>query len=122
MTVHNQSKAADGNAVKLVYILNLMGWITGGVTWIIGLIIAHLKVGDAIGSERSHLIYQIRTYWTELALAVIGFMTIWFLVGLFVWALLLVWSLARNIKGLLLALEGYGVANPRSWGVAVKDY
>ncbi|UTW55135.1 hypothetical protein [Kordiimonas sp. SCSIO 12610] len=120
MTDFHQTKTADGNAVKLVYILNLLGWFTG-ITWVLGLIIAHLKVGDATGAERSHLIYQIRTYWTELILAVIGFITMFILIGFAIWGLLLIWSLARNITGLLLAIDGYGVGNPRSWGIAIKD-
>lgn len=121
MTFYNQSKAADGNAVKLVYILNLLGWFTG-ITWVIGLIIAHIKVVDAVGAERSHLVYQIRTYWTELIVGIISVLTMFILIGFLIGGLLLIWSLARNIRGLVLALEGHGVANPRSWGIAVKDY
>jgi uncharacterized membrane protein len=117
----NQIKTTDGSTVKLVYILNLLGWFTSGLTWVIGLVIAHLKVGEAAGAERSHLIYQIRTYWTELALAIAGFIFLFIGIGFLIWIVLLIWSLARNIKGLLLALDGHGVANPRSWGIAVQD-
>ena len=119
---YNHTKTTNGGTVKLVYILNLLGWFTGGLTWVIGLVIAHLKVGEAVGAERSHLIYQIRTHWSELAVSRIGFVFLFIGIGLLIWGALLIWALLRNIKGLLLALEGYGVANPRSWGIAVKDH
>ena len=97
-----------------VYVLYLLGYITG-ITAIIGVVIAYIQADSADAPVKSHYIFQIRTF-------VIGF--IYFLVGLLLlniavgaliilWAL--VWSLIRNVKGLLALNRNDPIANPESW-------
>ena len=94
-----------------VYVLYLLGYITG-ITAIIGVVIAYIQADSADAPVKSHYIFQIRTF-------VIGF--IYFLVGLLLlniavgaliilWAL--VWSLIRNVKGLLALNRNDPIANP----------
>ena len=97
-----------------VYVLYLLGYITG-ITAIIGVVIAYIQADSADAPVKSHYIFQIRTF-------VIGF--IYFLVGLLLlniavgaliilWAL--VWSLIRNVRGLLALNRNDPIANPESW-------
>jgi uncharacterized membrane protein len=111
------SKDIVRNAVELVYSDGnacLLGYITG-ITAIIGVVIAYIQADSADAPVKSHYIFQIRTF-------VIGF--IYFLVGLLLlniavgaliilWAL--VWSLIRNVKGLLALNRNDPIANPESW-------
>jgi uncharacterized membrane protein len=67
-----------------------------GITALIGVIIAHMKVDDTDPVLRSHYQFQIRTFW----------------IGLLWW---FVWSLIRIVKGFLLVTEHKPIVNPRSW-------
>ncbi len=97
-----------------VYVLYLLGYITG-ITAIIAVVIAYIQVDSANAPVKSHYTFQMRTF-------VIGF--IYFLAGLLLlhlavgaliifWAL--VWSLVRNVKGLLALNRNDPIANPKSW-------
>ena len=49
--------------VKLVYILYLVGLLTGGLTFIIGAVIAYMNKDDAEEWLQSHYRFQVRTFW-----------------------------------------------------------
>src|SRR5205823_9746562 len=56
---------SDINLALIVYILYCVGYFTG-VTALIGVIIAHVKVDEADPVLRSHYQFQIRTFWIGL--------------------------------------------------------
>jgi uncharacterized membrane protein len=99
----------------IVYILYLVGYLTGGVIWLIGVIIAHVQIGHADPVLASHYRFQIRTFWIGLAYMIAGFLLMFILIGFVIWGWLFLWSLVRNIKGLLLLNEGRPINNPGSW-------
>jgi uncharacterized membrane protein len=99
----------------IVYVLYLIGYLTGGLTWIVGIIMAHVQVGHADPMLASHYRFQIRTFWIGLLYMVVGFVLMFVLIGFAVWVWLFVWSLVRNIKGLLQLNEGRPINNPGSW-------
>ena len=98
----------------IVYLLYFAGYFTG-LTHIIGVIIAHVQVGDADALARSHFRFQIRTFWIGLLYVVIGAALFVVVVGIFVLLWWFVWSLVRNIKGILALNEGRPIADPDSW-------
>jgi uncharacterized membrane protein len=97
-----------------VYILNLVAYVTG-ITAFIGVIIAHVQVGHAGPMLASHYRFQIRTFWIGLLYVVVGSILSFVLIGFLVLFWWFVWSIVRNIKGLLLLNENRPIADPGSW-------
>ena len=98
----------------VVYLLYGVGYFTG-ISALIGVIVAHVKVADADSVLQSHYRFQIRTFWIGFLYLVLAVPLTMVLIGipLFVWWF--VWSLVRIIKGFLLINEHKPVANPESW-------
>jgi len=98
----------------IVYILYFAAYFTG-ITALIGVIIAHLQVKGADPMLATHYRFQIRTFWIGLLYAVVGALLTWILIGFLVLLWLFVWSLIRNVKGVLALNEQKPIANPGSW-------
>jgi len=98
----------------IVYILYFAAYVVG-ITALIGVIIAHVQVGTAEPLLASHYRFQIRTFWIGLLYLVVGFILVWVLIGFLVLLWWFVWSLVRNIKGVLALNENQPIANPGSW-------
>jgi uncharacterized membrane protein len=98
----------------IVYILYFVAYFTG-LTAIIGVIIAHVQVGSAEPVLATHYRFQIRTFWIGLLYGIIGVALSWILIGFLVLLWLFVWSLIRNVKGVLALNENRPIPNPASW-------
>jgi len=105
----------DKGFVLAVYILYLVGFVTGGAATLVGLIIAYLKSSTADETLRTHFQFQIRTFWIGLLYGLISALLCLVIIGFFLLLALAVWILVRCIKGLMLLNEGRPIANPRSW-------
>jgi uncharacterized membrane protein len=115
LSYENQRPVVSDNVLAIaVYVLYLAGYFTG-VSALIGVIIAHVKVEDTDAVLRSHYQFQIRTFWIGLLYLAIGIPLSVVLIGfpLLVWWL--VWSLMRIIKGIIAINESKPIANPMSW-------
>ena len=105
----------SGNFVVIVvYLLYFVGYSTG-ISALIGVIIAHMKVDDTDPVLRSHYRFQIRTFWIGLLYLAIGIPLCVVLIGFPILAWWFIWSLIRIVKGILLVIEHKPIANPRSW-------
>ena len=98
----------------IVYVLYFAAYVVG-VTSLIGVIIAHVQVGSAEPMLASHYRFQIRTFWIGLLYLVVGGILVWVLVGFLVLLWWFVWSIVRNVKGVLALNENRPIANPGSW-------
>jgi uncharacterized membrane protein len=105
---------ADHTLAVVVYLLYCGGYFTG-ISALIGVIIAHLKVDDTDPVLRSHYRFQIRTFWIGLLYLAIGFPLCLVLIGFPILAWWFIWSLIRIVKGILLATEHKPIVNPGSW-------
>jgi uncharacterized membrane protein len=105
---------SDNTLAVGIYLLYIAGYFTG-ITALIGVIIAHVKVDDTDPVLRSHYQFQIRTFWVGLLYNLIGIPLCLVLIGFPLLAWWLVWSLIRIIKGIVMLNEGKPIANPRSW-------
>jgi uncharacterized membrane protein len=111
----SQQPALTGKQLALiVYILYLVAYFTG-ITAVIGVIIAHVQIGSADPLLASHYRFQIRTFWIGVLYLVIGTILTVVLVGIAVLLWWFIWSLVRNIKGVLALNENKPIANPASW-------
>jgi uncharacterized membrane protein len=105
---------SDDTFALSVYLLYGGGYFTG-ISALIGVIIAHVKVDDADPVLRSHYRFQIRTFWIGLLYLSIGIPLSLVLVGIPILVWWLVWSLIRIVKGIMSLNEHKPIVNPRSW-------
>ena len=98
----------------IVYILYFAAYVVG-VTAVIGVIIAHVQVGTAEPLLASHYRFQIRTFWIGVLYLVVGCILVWVLMGFLVLLWWFIWSLVRNVKGVLALNENRPIADPGSW-------
>ena len=97
-----------------VYVLYLLGYITG-ITAIIGVVIAYIQADSANAPVKSHYTFQIRTFVIGLIYFLVGLLLLYLAVGALIILWALVWSLVRNVKGLLALNRNDPIANPKSW-------
>src|SRR5436190_13792662 len=105
---------SDNILAVVVYLLYGVGYFTG-ISALIGVIIAHVKVHDTDPVLRSHYQFQIRTFWIGLLYNAIGIPLCLVLIGFPILAWWFIWSAIRVVKGVLLASEHKPIANPTSW-------
>jgi uncharacterized membrane protein len=106
---------AEGNMLAgAVYLLYIAGYFCV-IPTLIGVVMAHVKVGEADPVAASHFRFQIRTFWIGVLYFAIGAPLCLVLIGfpILIWSF--VWSLVRIVKGGLLILENKPIANPGSW-------
>lgn len=73
-----------------------------GITAIAAIIINYVKKEDVAGSFlESHFRWQIRTFWFGLLWGILGFITLFIVIGWFVLTANAIWLLYRIIKGWL---------------------
>jgi uncharacterized membrane protein len=111
---HQPEPNKDRRVAALVYILYLVGLITGNVAGVIGVIIAHVKDGSVNPVCQSHLTYQIRTFWFGLATIIVGVVLSVILVGYLVLMWWFLWVLIRSLKGLLAVNDDRPIDDPKT--------
>ena len=109
-----QPIVSNSSMALIVYILYFAAYFVG-ITAIIGVIIAHVQKGSGDAVLDSHYEFQIRTFWVGLLYLIVGGILTLVLVGFLVLAWWFIWSLIRNIKGILALNENRPIADPRSW-------
>jgi len=109
-----QTTASQKQLALIVYILYFVAYASG-ITAIAGVIIAYVKIADADPILRTHFQFQIRTFWIGLLYLVVGVVLTFVIVGIAVLLWWFVWSMIRNIKGVLALNENKPIANPASW-------
>jgi uncharacterized membrane protein len=109
-----QPIVSNTSMALIVYILYFAAYFVG-ITAIIGVIIAHVQKGSGDALLDTHYDFQIRTFWVGLLYLIVGGVLAWVLIGFLVLAWWFVWSLIRNIKGILALNENRPIANPKSW-------
>jgi uncharacterized membrane protein len=105
---------SDSKLAGVVYILYFLAYFTG-ITAIAGVIVAHVQVDTADPMLQTHYRFQIRTFWIGLLYLVVGTVLAMVIVGIFVLLWWFIWSLVRNIKGILALNESRPIAHPESW-------
>lgn len=107
---HSDIRLPVGNGIPenerrnltVVWVLFLATLLTGSVTAWIGVIVAHIKRGDATTHESyESYSYAIRTFWWTVLLTVIGVSLMAIGLGFFIVAATGIWFIYRSIKGLL---------------------
>jgi uncharacterized membrane protein len=90
-----------------VYVLQAAGFFTGGITWIVAVVINYVKREEVAGTWlESHFRWQIRTFWFGLLWGVIGGILALVLVGFAILFADAVWIIYRIVKGWLNLSDG----------------
>jgi len=110
-----QPVVSNTSMALIVYILYFVGYFFALIPSLVGVIIAHVQKGSGNAMLESHYDFQIRTFWIGVLYAIAGFVLMFVLIGFLVWAWAFIWSLIRNIKGILALNENRPIANPHSW-------
>ncbi|MGB6536447.1 MAG: hypothetical protein WBF58_10860 [Xanthobacteraceae bacterium] len=98
----------------VVYILYFVSYVVG-ITALVGVIIAHVQVGQADPVLHTHYQWQIRTFWIGLLYLVIGVILTFIIIGIPILLFWFVWTLVRSIMGVLALNENRPIARPTSW-------
>ena|SRR5436309_1895250 len=98
----------------IVYVLYFVAYATG-ITALIGVIIAHIQAGTADPVVNTHYRFQIRTFWIGILYLAIGTVLLFVVVGIAIYFWWFIWSLIRNVKGVLALNDNKPIANPASW-------
>src|SRR6267143_5261420 len=86
----------------VVYALQAAGFVLGGITWIVAVVINYVKRDEVAGTWlESHFRWQIRTFWFGLLWGVIGGILTLVLVGFAILFADAVWIIYRIVKGWL---------------------
>jgi uncharacterized membrane protein len=104
----------DTTIALIVYILYFVGYFTG-ISALVGVIMAHVQVDTADPMLATHYRFQIRTFWIGLLYLVVGVVLSLIVIGAAVLVWWFIWSLVRNIKGVLALNEYRPIADPGSW-------
>jgi uncharacterized membrane protein len=100
----------------IVWGLTITGYFTGGVTTIVGVIIAYLKRDELAGTPfESHMTSAIRTFWISLIGFLIGWVLVLAIIGFAIIAVVFVWHLFRTVRGLIRAIDDRPIEKPLGW-------
>ena len=127
--VATQPRSEDLTRVGVIYALYLLGWISGGVTTLVGLVIAYASRAGAGAKAETHLTFQIRTIWVSLGWAILGGLLIVIGIplslvliglpilhlGMSILALLGLLFVIRCVAGIIYLARGEDYPRPRSW-------
>jgi uncharacterized membrane protein len=105
---------SDNTLAVAVYVIYGLSYFTG-ISALIGVIIAYVKVDDADPVLRSHYQFQIRTFWIGVLYLALGIPLSVVLIGIPMLVWWFVWSLIRIVKGFLLLNEHKPIVSPQSW-------
>jgi uncharacterized membrane protein len=122
-------RSEDMTRVGVIYALYLLGWVSAGLTTLIGLIVAYASRAGASPKAESHLTFQIRTIWVSLGWAILGGLLVVIglplslvLIGLpilhlgmSIFALLGLLFVIRCVAGIIYLARGEDYPRPRSW-------
>lgn len=112
----NDDRDKSRSAAMLVYILMLIAPILGGVTALIGVILAYVYRDDCPEWLAGHFQLQIRTFWIGLLYFSIATITLWILIGQLLLIIAFIWYLVRLIRGIKSLNHNRPYPNPSSWG------
>ncbi len=105
-TMDDEKTKSARTITAVVYALQAASFLLG-ITFIVAVVINHLKKSDVQGTWlSSHFRWQIRTFWFSLLWSTIGYFTIFVLVGYIILFADVVWVIYRIAKGWLRMADG----------------
>lgn len=104
----------DRKLGHIAYLLYALGIIIAPAA-VGGVILAHIKAGEAQGVLPSHFQWLIRTFWIGLGAAILAFILMHILIGFPLMIAVAVWYIYRVVKGWLRLNEGRAIDSPTAF-------
>jgi len=114
--VTDGSAETSAQLVRVSYALLLIGLFTGGVTALVGAVIAHMQAPDAPEPHKAHYRFQYRTFWIGLLYNLIAGITTLALIGWLLLVIIVIWWIVRCVRGLNSLANGRPPGNLTTWG------
>lgn len=106
------------NNPTIISLLYLASYVTGGVTGIIGVVLAFVWRGEPGADwEVSHYQYHINSFWIALVGAVAGVLLMIVMVGFLLIVAVAILLIVRSVMSLLNAQKHLPMPNPGSWTI-----
>ncbi|SFF76744.1 Uncharacterized membrane protein [Novosphingobium sp. CF614] len=106
------------NNPTIISLLYLASYVTGGLTGIIGVVLAFVWRGDPRADwEVSHYQYHINSFWIAIAGTVAGMLLMIVLIGFLLIAAVAILVIVRSVLSLLNAQKHLPMPNPGSWTI-----
>ena len=105
----------DKTLPGVIYGLHIASVVTGGLTSLIGVIIAYISRKDAPEWLASHYEFQIRTFWLALLFSLIAGVLTVVGIGIVMLVAIGVWVVVRSVVGLSNLLKGQPYPTPKNW-------
>ncbi|MGR4069126.1 hypothetical protein OCT51_06870 [Halomonas sp. LR3S48] len=99
----------------VVYALFLAGIVTGGLTTLIGVVIAYVYRGEGPHWFDEHYRYLIRTFWLSVLYFAVSLLLTLVLIGFVTTLLAVVWLVIRCVKGIKRLQEHRAPDNVDAW-------
>jgi len=99
----------------IIYILYLVGFATGGVATIVGLVLAYVSRDGAPEWLRTHYRLQIRTFWISLLYFFGSLACILLIIGIPMLLAASVWFIVRCALGISYLLKKEAYPTPDGW-------
>lgn len=105
----------DAGNANLIYILYLLVF-AGGITGIIGVVMAYLAKDTKSDWLRSHYINQINIFWKGLLYMTVSVILCVVLIGFVLIFVSTLWYIIRVVKGMQTLTRGEAITDPGRWG------
>lgn len=106
------------NNPTVISLLYLAAWVTGGLTGIIGAVLAFVWRNEPKADwEISHYQYHINSFWIALAGTALGMVLMIVLVGFLLMGAVAILVIVRSVLALLKAQKHLPMPNPGSWTI-----
>ncbi|MCE8032641.1 MAG: hypothetical protein LPK20_10575 [Halomonas sp.] len=113
--VIDSGSTPDTTLPIVVYALFLAGIVTGGLTMLVGVVIAYVYRGQNPHWFDEHYRYQIRTFWLAVLYFSISGLLMLILIGFVTWLVVIVWLVVRCVKGIKRLQEHREPENVDAW-------
>ncbi len=107
---------ARAQIVRINYALLLLGLLSGGITAVVAVVIAHMQASQSDWPYREHFRFQYRTFWIGLLYYLIAGITTLAMIGWFLLLLIFIWWVVRCVRGLASLSSEKPPARLVSWG------
>lgn len=109
-SVEDNQFSEEKGSVWLVYILHVLGFITGGITSIAAIIVNYAKMeGLKNDIAISHFRWQIRTFWWGLLWSLVSLILTYFVIGLLGFVVVFFWYIYRLVRGMINIKDNKGM-------------
>jgi uncharacterized membrane protein len=100
--IQGEKAKADKTLTLVIYGLYAGGLVTGGITYLIGIVLNYVKRDEITDPLlQSHFRWQMRTFWYSLLWSSIGLVLAFVVIGFFILFANLIWFIYRLVKGFL---------------------